>query len=93
MASKDKTVDKQSPIRLCVPLCPHFIMGGDTQFVCGCSGLRRRNHSSSLLLGRSSCTADKRLREGQSLTVILFQRLLDLMAAAYNVTPFALLYR
>ncbi len=34
----------------------------------------------------------KRVREGQSLTVKQFQRLLGLMAAASNVIPFGLLY-
>ncbi len=37
-------------------------------------------------------TSVKRVREGQSLTVKQFQRLLGLMAAASNVIPFGLLY-
>ncbi len=41
---------------------------------------------------KSILTAVKRVREGQSLTVIQFQRLLGLMAAVSNVIPFGLLY-
>ncbi len=37
-------------------------------------------------------TTVRRVREGLSLTVKQFQRLLDLMAAASNVIPFGLLY-
>ncbi len=40
----------------------------------------------------SILTSVKRVREGQSLTVKQFQRLLGLMAAASNVIPFGLLY-
>ncbi len=40
----------------------------------------------------SILTAVKRVREGQSLTVKQFQKLLRLMAAASNVIPFGLLY-
>ncbi|KAL0148327.1 hypothetical protein M9458_056389 [Cirrhinus mrigala] len=40
----------------------------------------------------SILTAVKRVKEGRSLTVKQFQRLLGLMAAASNVTPFGLLY-
>ncbi len=40
----------------------------------------------------SILTTVKRVKEGQSLTVKQFQRLLGLMAAASNVIPFGLLY-
>ncbi len=46
----------------------------------------------SLARIESILTAVKRVREGQSLTVKQFQKLLGLMAAASNVIPFGLLY-
>ncbi len=46
----------------------------------------------SLARIESILSAVKRIRQGQSLTVKHFQRLLGLMAAASNVIPFGLLY-
>ncbi len=46
----------------------------------------------SLARIESILSAVKRIRQGQSLTVKQFQRLLGLMAAASNVIPFRLLY-
>ncbi|KAL0197554.1 hypothetical protein M9458_006094, partial [Cirrhinus mrigala] len=56
----------------------------------------RENHLSRHVLSpariESILTAVTRVKEGRSLTVKQFQRLLGLMAAASNVVPFGLLY-
>ncbi len=54
-------------------------------------GIRRRcRHVCPLL--ESILTSVKRVREGRSITVKQFQKLLGLMSAASNVIPFGLLY-
>ncbi len=53
---------------------------------------RVRSRSIQVKESRSILTSVKRVREGRSLTVKQFQKLLGLMSAASNVIPFGLLY-
>ncbi len=55
-------------------------------------GIRPRCRHACPLLGSSQSSRQSRVREGRSLTVKRFQKLLGLMSAASNVITFGLLY-